>query len=71
MVMAVPILRIFILVTSVNQLLHSVISAMGPVALYGKLLLVIMYFYTVVSLPYQNQLHAYQFVLADRILCIQ
>ena len=49
MVMALPILRIFILVETVNELLYSFGSSMGPVTLYGKLLLVVMYFYTVVS----------------------
>ena len=50
MIMALPILRIFILLEAVNQLLYSFVASLGPVALYGKLLLAIMYFYAVVSL---------------------
>ena len=49
MVMALPVLRVFILMDTVNELLYSFGSSMGPVTLYGKLLLVVMYFYAVVS----------------------
>jgi len=49
MIMALPILRIFILLEAVNQLLYSFVASLGPVALYGKLLLAIMYFYTVIG----------------------
>lgn len=49
MIMILPILRTFLLLQALNQLVYTFVTAMGPVSVYGKLLLVVMYFYTLVG----------------------